>query len=275
MLRPGNQSSDTSFMRPAIIKVAISILLVLIIQTGYAQASKQTKAKPSTKTTKPVVAKKVPPPVDGFWLVTKVTVGTRDVTPVAKWIRLNEGKQLTGNGWLQHSFGTYKYDKEKSELTLITNNEPQDEFGAFKVTRTGPLMTWSRKEEGELVTVDLKPITDLPTSPSDEAKGLWVLEMAIERDNDITRKYDPDHKHFLFIRWDHQFVRQVNAHERVSGYWFIDAHAPQMTLISENREQGDEQWTVTVDSQRLILKGNSQSVRDLVLTYTRATEFPR
>jgi hypothetical protein len=260
-----------SFFRRTI----LAFLLILAVHSAYSQASKQTKAKPNTKSAKSVPPKKVPPPVDGFWLVTKVTVGTREVTPVAKWIKLNEGKQLTGNGWLQHSFGSYKYDKDKSELTLITNNEPQDEFGAFKVTRTGPLMTWARKEEGELVTVDLKPITDLPTAPGDEAKGLWVLDLATERDNDITKKYDPDHKHFLFIRWDHQYVRQINAHERVSGFWFIDAHTPQMTLINENRELADEQWMVTVTAEKLILKGNSQNVRDMVLTYRRATEFPR
>jgi hypothetical protein len=262
-------------MKSALQKAMLCLLLILAVHCTYGQAIKPNKSKPSNKSAKAVPPKKVPPPCDGFWLVTKVTVGAREVTPIAKWIKLNEGKQLTGNGWLQHSFGTYKYDKEKAELTLITNNEPQDEFGAFKVTRTGPLMTWIRKEEGDLVTVELKPITDLPIAPSDEAKGLWVLDTATERDNDITKKYDPDHKHFLFIRWDHQFVRQINAHERVSGYWFIDAHEPQMTLVNENRELPDEQWTITVDGQKLVLKGNSQVVRDLVLTYRRATEFPR
>jgi hypothetical protein len=136
-------------------------------------------------------------------------------------------------------------------------------------------MTWSRKEEGEDVVVELKPITELPKGPWDEAKGVWTLLSAVERDVDITRKYDPDHKHFLFVRWDRKYVRQINAHERISGYWFFDAHRPEITFISEDREVLDEKWTVTIEGQKLTLKGSSENVKDMLLTYQRATDFPK
>jgi hypothetical protein len=223
--------------------------------------SAQTKKKPVA----------VPEIVEGFWVVTKVSVGTRDVTPIGRWFKLEKGKQVSGNGWTQHSFGTYKFDKKKSELVFVTANEPEDEYGPFKVARKGPLMTWSRKEEGESVTVELKPTSELPISPSDEAKGLWILNSAFDRELDVTKTYDPDHKHFLFIRWDHQYVRQINAHERISGYWFFDA----MTLISEHREQADERWTVTLSGNKMTLKGSSENINEMTLTYSRATEFPK
>lgn len=213
--------------------------------------------------------------VEGFWLVTKVSVGTRDVTPIARWFRIEKGKQTSGNGWTQHSFGTYKFDSKKAELLFVTANEPEDEFGVFKVERKGPQMTWSRKEEGDMVVVELKPITDLPMSPADQAKGLWLLESAVDRELDITKTYDPDRKHFLFIRWDRQYVRQINAHERISGYWFFDALRPVMTLISENREQPDEIWNVTFDGMKMILKGSSENVQTTTLTYSRTTDFPK
>jgi hypothetical protein len=237
-------------------------LLILLSITSAAQTKKATPKKP------------VPSPVEGFWLVTKVTVGTRELTPVARWFRLNEGKQVSGNGWTQHSYGTYKFDKPKSELTFITTNEPDDEFGAFKVVRKGLLMTWTRKEEGEMVVVELKPITELPMSPADEAKGLWILNSAVDRDLDITKTYDPDHKHFLFIRWDRKFVRQINAHERISGFWFFDAHLPQITLISDHREVDDEIWNVTIEGNKMTLKGSSSNVVNMVLTYVRTSEIP-
>lgn len=217
----------------------------------------------------------VPVPVDGFWIVTKVTVGGKEMTPVARWFKLAVGKQTSGNGWVQHSYGTYKYDKKNSEVSFITANEPADEFGPFKVVRKGPLMTWSRKEEGEDVVVELKTITDLPMGPWDQAKGVWVLESAVERDLNITKQFDPDHKHFLFIRWDRQYVKQINAHERISGYWFFEAHRPEITFISEDREQLDEKWNVAIEGQKLILKGSSENVKDMVLTYQRANDFPK
>lgn len=224
------------------------IITLLIATVGFGQAKKKTGVPP-------------PPPVDGFWLVTKVMIGTRELTPVARWFKLEKGKQVSGNGWVQHSFGTYKFDKKKSELIFVTTNEPEDEFGAFKVVRNGPLMTWTRKEERETVTVELKPVTELPMAPADEAKGLWVL--------------DTDRNHFLFIRWDRQYVKQINARERISGYWFFDAMRPEIKLISENREQADETWSVAIEGQKMTLKGTSESVKDVVLTYTRATEFPK
>lgn len=244
----------------------VLLLFLLVSVSGFAQ-------KKTVPKKKPVVV--VPEIVEGFWLVTKVSVGTRDVTPVARWFKIEKGRQVSGNGWIQHSFGTYKFDKKKQELVFVTSNEPDDEFGAFKVVRTGPLMTWSRKEEGDMVVVELKPITELPMSPADEAKGLWVLDSAVDREVDISKQYDPDHKHFLFIRWDRQYVRQINAHERISGYWFFDAHRPEITFISENREQEDEKWNVTIAGTKMTLKGSSENVREMVLVYSRAKDFPK
>jgi hypothetical protein len=246
-------------------------LLMLVAFSTFAQAKKSVPKKPAP----------VPPLVDGFWLVTKVTVADKELTPVARWFKLNDGKQVSGNGWTQHSYGTYKYDKKKSELIFVTTNEPDDEFGAFKVLRKNlpngkldPQMTWTRKEEGEMVVVELKPITELPMSPADEAKGLWTLKSAVDRDADITKTYDPDHKHFLFIRWDRKFVRQINAHERISGFWFFDAHLPQITLISEHRETDDEIWNVTIEGNKMTLKGSSVNVINMILTYIRTSEIP-
>jgi len=241
---------------------------VLLCITAFAQTKKVTPKK----TAPPKI---VPSPVEGFWLVTKVTVGSRELTPIGRWFRIDAGKQVSGNGWVQHSIGTYKFDKTKSELVFITTNEPEDEFGAFKVVRAGALMTWSRKEEGDMVIVELRPITELPMSPTDEVKGLWVLNSAADRELDITKTYDPDHKHFLFIRWDRQYVRQINAHERISGYWFFNAHLPEITFISENREQPDEVWTVVIDGQKMTLKGSSENVKEMMLVYSRATDFPK
>jgi hypothetical protein len=252
--RPGNPRLRRRDYPHARVTTVSFIIFILIAFTGFSQQKKKTGP-----IKKPTPAKIMPPPVDGFWLVSKVTIGTKEVTPIARWFKLNEGKQVSGNGWVQHSFGTYKFDKTKSELLFVTTNEPEDEYGAFKVVRTGPLMTWSRKEENDLVVVELKPITDLPMSPADEAKGLWVL--------------NSDQKNFLFIRWDHQYVKQINPHERISGYWFFDELRPEITFLSENQE--DEKWNVVIEGSKMTLKGNSENVNDMVLVYSRATEFPK
>lgn len=213
--------------------------------------------------------------VDGFWLVTKVMVGEKENTPAGKWVKLALGKMTTGNGWTQHSTGTYKFDKKKLELSIITFNEPTDKYGAFKVERKGNIMTWTREEEGELVKVELKPITDLPSTSADEIKGLWGLTKATKGGEDISKQFDPDHKRYIFIRWDRIYVRQNSATESVSGFWFMNAQKSELRLINESRQQEDEVWSIVIVNNVLTMIGVSKNVEGYALTYSRLKEFPR
>ncbi|HEX8059907.1 MAG TPA: hypothetical protein VF473_03180, partial [Cyclobacteriaceae bacterium] len=61
----------------------------------------------------------------------------------------------------------------------------------------------------------------------------------------------------------------------ISGYWFFDALRPIVTFISENREQEDEKWTVAIEGTKMTLKGSSENVKEMMLVYSRATEFPK
>ena len=46
--------------------------------------------------------------IEGLWEIEKVKVGDKEMTPIARWVRLNPDKsQKSGNGWFQHSIGTW------------------------------------------------------------------------------------------------------------------------------------------------------------------------
>jgi hypothetical protein len=212
--------------------------------------------------------------IDGLWVVKSVLVGAEDKTPVARWFRLDKGKQFSGNGWQRHSVGSYVWNKKTSELSLKTENEPDEGFGAFKVVRKGTAMTWTRKEEGVTVKVELESATDLPQATADRVKGLWDLVAATRSGVNALKQTDPDGKHFLFVRWDRMFVKQLKSDEQVNGYWFMNAHRPELKLFSENNETDPETWTVSFEKDKLVLRGVSQSVQDLVLTYARIANFP-
>ena len=149
--------------------------------------------------------------VDGLWAVKSVMVGAEDKTPVARWFRLEHGTQVSGNGWQQHSIGTYTWNKKTSELSFETVNEPRDEFGAFKLVRKGNTMTWTRKEEGVVVKVELELATTLPQSTADQIKGLWDLVAATRSGADVLKQADPEGNQFIFIRWDRMYVKQLKA----------------------------------------------------------------
>ena len=51
----------------------------------------------------------------GFWEIKEVIVGGKIMTPVAKWSKINkDGSYQSGNGWLQNSEGTWKFDKKNN-----------------------------------------------------------------------------------------------------------------------------------------------------------------
>ena len=49
----------------------------------------------------------------GLWEIQKVEVGEDNMTPVAKWTKINtDGTYQSGNGWLQNSQGQWNYDSK-------------------------------------------------------------------------------------------------------------------------------------------------------------------
>ena len=112
--------------------------------------------------------------IDGLWIVKKVKVGQEEMTPIAKWIKFNpDSTQTSGNGWLQHSFGSWSVHKNK--LSMKNTNGVDDESEPFKISLESSKMTWTREEEGQNVEVFLEKIDKIPTSDGNKLMGLWKL----------------------------------------------------------------------------------------------------
>jgi hypothetical protein len=212
--------------------------------------------------------------IDGLWVVKKVMVGSETMTPVARWFKLDNGKQTSGNGWQQHSFGTYVFNAVKSTVQFDTANEPVDESGAFTVVRKGNAMTWTRKEDGEDVSVELELATTFPMSTADKVKGLWGLGSATRNGTDLTSQYNPQNKYSLFLRWDKIYNLNTGT-EKINGYWHMNAHRPELKLIRMGHEQEVNAWTVSVSDDSLILTGLSDNNSGIVLSFKKLRNFPK
>lgn len=213
--------------------------------------------------------------VAGFWGVENVQAGDQEMTPVAKWFRINEDATYqSGNGWLQNSEGTWKYDEQNHTYEPTTKNGLVDEFGAFSVQFKDDKMVWQRAEEGMNVTVTLSRIDELPKAPADLVHGLWDLEQVLENGNDITADFDNENRYYLFIRWDRLYTERTADGERTSGYWYMDAHHPEITLMSHQEGRQPETWNVNVNISNLVLTGLSDSNRDREIHFVRFKQFP-
>lgn len=211
--------------------------------------------------------------VGGFWSVSEVMVGTRKMTPVAKWFKFREDGTCTGgNGWTQNSVGTWSFSEKTQELVPTNELGIKDDFGPFKVNFLGDTMKWTRQEEGMAVTVSLVQIQEMPPAPADLVKGLWALSKVENSDGDWISNFDLNRKQFILIRPDMRF-RLRNPDESISqGFWHMDGHRPLLTLINYDRNVSYKEYTISFENETLIMKSNDEGGN--TYRYSRTGQFP-
>lgn len=209
--------------------------------------------------------------VEGLWVVKSVTVGEENMTPNARWMRFNpDFTQQSGNGWMQHSIGTWKLDPSKQALTIINTNGLDDSSDPFAVSISGNEMVWKRMEEGESVEVNLERATQLPTTYGDQLLGLWELEKASGRYS--TKSGETIALDYLFFRWDNGFVMGT-AKGRIRGNYIVDRHNPEVDLIPFDAEYSRASWKIDFEDNGITLSLlNTDSV--VTRTFRRTHEFP-
>ena len=210
----------------------------------------------------------------GFWEIKEVIVGGKTMTPVAKWTKINkDGSYESGNGWLQNAQGTWTYNKKRNLYSPAEKNGIKDEFGPFTVEYKDNTMTWLREEDGRIVTVSLEKIIKMPKATADHLVGLWDLTSVTKNDKDITAAFDPDNKCYLFIRWDRMFVKRNSEGNRITGYWHINGHKPEITFLSKTKN--NESWRIEITATEFKMIGISDTNKDTEMTYQRIYEFPK
>ena len=213
--------------------------------------------------------------ITGLWEIKEVMVGTHNLTPVAKWTRINENHTFqSGNGWLQNSEGTWTFEEDRNLYSAVDPLGIKDEFGPFSVTFRENSMIWEREEEGQKVVVSLEKTNEIPMSTADLLQGLWELRLVSENGKNITGSFDPSDKFYLFIRWDRIYVERNAEGERSTGYWHINGHRPELTFLSHREGTIPETWTVKVSETKLILTGISDSNSELEMELMRIHQFP-
>ena len=212
----------------------------------------------------------------GLWEVKKVEVGDKIVTPVSKWTKINsDGTYQSGNGWVQNSEGNWRYDENGKTFSPKETNGIRDMFGDFSVSFKNGKMLWQRDEDGSNVKVTLGRIQKMPKSTADMMVGLWDVTEITENEISIISSFDPKNKHYLFIRWDRVYVERTPLGEKSTGYWHINGHNPEITLISHSKGKEQERWIVTVSDTKMKLTGLSDSNKNREITYKRINEFPK
>lgn len=179
-------------------------------------------------------------------------MGDQSMTPVARWTRFNaDNTQVSGNGWLQHSYGTWSL--KDSLLSVEDTNGIQDITTPFSVKIQENTMTWKRDEGGQEVKVSLKRIDKLPQSGGNKLIGLWKLTSFVNDGNDMTVVINPDGKSMLQLRWDNTYVRHNMPQGKKYGVYKIHGHKPEIQLVNYGNEPQFSFWAFSFADDKLTL----------------------
>ena len=209
-------------------------------------------------------SEKVKYKIVGLWLVKKVEVGNKEMTPIARWMSFkSDSTQTSGNGWLQHSLGTWSLNENK--LSITNTNGFNDTNEPFNVVLNPNTMTWSRKEDGQNVKIFLEKINKLPTSEGNKLIGLW--ERIPINDSLIYQ-----HTSILYLRWDNTYVKHNEGARKKYGIYKIHGHKPELQLVNYGDKPEFKFYNFSVNDTLLTLKslkGNEEII------YSRIHQFPQ
>lgn len=212
--------------------------------------------------------------IEGLWVVQQVKMGDQEMTPNTRWMRFNaDGTQQSGNGWFQHSVGTWSMDDQTKELTVVNTNGLLDTNGPFLVKLEKNTMTWTRTEEGDKVEVLMNRSEKLPLTYGDKILGLWKLEKAIGNYNYFSPNDTKTSTAYIFFRWDKRFVIQ-SAKGRINGVYNVHGHKPEVELIPYGDDLNRDFWHIDFDENGITLK-LLNSEKPVIRNFKRIHEFPQ
>lgn len=211
--------------------------------------------------------------IDGLWVVKLVKVGEEEMTPNARWTQFNaDSTQQSGNGWFQHSYGTWRLDAVNDKLSVVNTNGITDPYEPFNVRVEDNMMYWDRLEDGQKVQVTLERSDQLPETYGDQLLGLWRLHSLEGEGKYFSGSGSSPRNAIIFFRWDRRFMIRSEK-GRINGVYNVHGHKPEVELIPYGADLNRDFWSFAVDKETFTMKLlNSDSV--VTRTFTRIHEFP-
>ncbi len=211
--------------------------------------------------------------IEGLWVVKQVKVDDEPMTPDARWTRFNaDYTQQSGNGWFQHSYGTWSFDEKTKEIKIINENGIIDTNPPFTVEFENDLMSWRRTEEGHQVHVILEKSEALPKTFGDQLLGLWKLTEAVGKGQYFSDSFEEENQDYMFLRWDKRFVIGLEG-QQIHGVYNVNGHKPELELIPYGENYKRDFWKVDFGENSItliLLNTDSLVSRDFI----RIHQFP-
>lgn len=209
--------------------------------------------------------------IKGLWQVDHVLAHTDEVSPKGRWVRFDKKNyQESGNGWQKHSYGTYKI--KRKEITVVNDNGPVDQFGAFKIHVRKKSMEWERHEDSRRTKILFTRIEEIPMSDRDKLIGIWDLDRVLEDGKESLSKYDPNFNRYIYIEWNNLFTTRNTPTGAHTGFYNTHTHRNEIEVFYNDDKNNREVWKYKLDGDKLVLTSANRK-EEVIMEYHRIKKF--
>jgi hypothetical protein len=214
--------------------------------------------------------------IDGLWIVKALKINNEDFTINKKWLRFGaDSTQTSGNGWQQHTVGSWSYQKDSNMLTIKNDNNFNDflEYkNPFKVTIDENSMTLQGIDRGKDVTIVLERSTKLPTTEANKLVGLWKFNAIFVDDKEVSDSLNPTKKGMIYLGWENDYILYNYPEGEKYGIFKTHSMRNQIDLINSSRTPAYQYYKFSLEDDQLVLK-STNSNKEIKLT--RIHQFPQ
>lgn len=214
--------------------------------------------------------------IHGLWIVKALKFTNEDLTINKKWFRFEaDSTQTSGNGWQQHTTGSWSYQKESNRITIKNDNNFNDflEYkNPFKVTFDKNRMTLQGTDRGEDVTIVLERATKLPTTEANKLLGLWKFDSIFVDDKEVSDSLNPTKKGMIYLGSENNYTLYNYPEGEKYGVFKTHSMRNQIDLINSSKTPAYQYYKFSLEDDNLTLKSTNSNKE---ITLTRIHQFPQ
>tara|TARA_R110001606_G_scaffold151587_3_gene292151 strand:- start:3983 stop:4720 length:738 start_codon:yes stop_codon:yes gene_type:complete len=207
--------------------------------------------------------------IDGLWIVKILKLDGKDFTINEKWFRFEaDSTQTSGNGWQQHTTGSWSYQKESNRITIKNDNNFNDflEYkNPFNVTFDKNSMTLQGTDRGKDVTIVLERATKLPTTEANKLLGLWKFDSIFVDDKEVSDSLNPTKKGMIYLGFENNYTLYNYPEGEKYGIFKTHSMRNQIDLINSSRTPEYQYYKFRLENDNLTLK-STNSNKEIKLT---------
>lgn len=104
-------------------------------------------------------------------------------------------------------------------------------------------------------------------SPNHQLVDTWKMVKVVEKENDITKKLNPNNDRWISFRADKTFESDDTPYGKNTGTYTLDKTSSVLSLFSDAGEGDNSQWKIRFTTDSMVWKGIGSERQESTLVH--------